>query len=182
MLFRSYGYASLSEHNIDVLDKINNIVGENDILFHLGDICLNTNEEQFEILISSIKCKNIYYVWGNHSNPLWSIYKKQVEKTYNIKDIEVYPFKYKNITFVGNYLTLIYKKQMYVMTHYPLKTWICKKHNAINLHGHIHSNKNYINNITEKCIDVGWKAFNKPIHLNEIQEITKNINNTQYEK
>lgn len=127
-LWKSRGYSSVEESNEHMINAINAKVGENDTLIHLGDITLNCSEEQFEYFIGSIKCKNIYLLWGNHNSPSWNIYQREVKKLYFTRgyteynydsngqkqvcgmpielpatDIEVYPFRYKNIIFMGNY-------------------------------------------------------------------------------
>ena len=57
------------EHNKTLLDNINNTVGENDILYFLGDFSFNghINIKKYRELIN---CKTIHFVLGNHDNNL----------------------------------------------------------------------------------------------------------------
>ncbi len=73
------GFKSSQEHTDFIINKINEIVRPNDILIHVGDLCLNTEENGLNELLARIQCQNIYLLWGNHNNPLWKIYQREVE-------------------------------------------------------------------------------------------------------
>jgi calcineurin-like phosphoesterase family protein len=60
---------SLVKHDDYLIDRINETVGENDTLWHLGDFCFgprNRLEEFAWNLRKRIRCKNIFLCWGNH--------------------------------------------------------------------------------------------------------------------
>jgi len=169
-IYSNRGYSSIQDQDKDIIYKINLLVKHDDILLDLGDMCLNTSEGEFEGLISSINCQNIYHLWGNHTNPGYKIYQQQIEKQYGVNDVEIYPLKYKNIIFVGDYIEIKHKGQEYICSHYPMKSWNSMSHGSIHCHGHIHSK----NEKSEgKSIDVGWDAFGKPLKLEEVNEIMK---------
>ena len=56
-------------HNQTLLNNINNTVGEEDILYFLGDFCFNghINIEKYRNLIN---CKTIHFIVGNHDGNL----------------------------------------------------------------------------------------------------------------
>lgn len=198
-VYGSRGFKTPEEHSDFVINKINEIVRPNDILMHAGDFCLNTDENGFNDLLSRIKCQNIYMTWGNHNNPLWKIYKREIEKVYfsksyvstavagtidsyiesPLKDVEVYPFKYKNIVFLGNYVELAVDGQYFVMCHYPIHVWNFVKDGAKMICGHSHYGLPFsqADNLEAKILDVGWDGYQRPLSTKEVLDImdTKKI-------
>jgi len=79
-VYAARGHSSSREHTDFIINKINEFVRPNDILFHAGDFCLNTDESGLNELLARIQCQNIYLLWGNHPNPLWKIYKKEISQ------------------------------------------------------------------------------------------------------
>lgn len=187
-LWQARGYKSVDESNEHQRDTINKIVRPNDILIHLGDVTLNCNEEQFEKFIASLNCQTIYALWGNHNSPSWNIYQREVKKwlkepveSYGdtTSDYEVYPFRYKNLVFVGNYLEAIIDGTYFVMSHYPIYVFNHMSKGALHLCGHSHYNLelSQADNPTSKILDVGWDGWAKPLSIDEIKAIMakKNI-------
>jgi calcineurin-like phosphoesterase family protein len=176
-LWKSRGYKTLEESDDHIIRSINEWVKENDILFHLGDITLNCNEEQFEHFIDSLKCKTIYLLWGNHNSPTWKIYQREVEKylnKLNLSNVEIYPFHYKNVVFVGNYVEVVVNGVFFfVLCHYPIYVFNHMKDNAIHLCGHSHYNLelSQANDLRSKILDVGWDGWKKPLSVSEILEV-----------
>jgi calcineurin-like phosphoesterase family protein len=171
-LWMQRGYASVEEMNLDEIEQINKIVRPDDILFHLGDISLNCNEQQFEDFIGKLNCKNIYLLWGNHNAPCQAIYKREVTVKY-MEDIEVYPFKYKNIIFLGNYQEITVDGQYIVLAHYPISVFNYMKDGAWHLCGHSHYNFDLstAENKTSKILDVGWEGLKRPYTMEEVRNI-----------
>lgn len=106
-----------------IIKQINEKVGENDILYHLGDffwenskLSKTRNIERCEELINRINCKNIYMIWGNHDPKYISDLFSGV---FDIKEIKV-------------------EEKYIVMCHYPMRTWNRSHYGAINLYGHVH--------------------------------------------
>lgn len=183
-LWKSRGYNSKDEQNVHQIMEINRIVRPNDILVHLGDTTLNCSEEQFESLLSQLQCQNIYTLWGNHNSPSWAIYQREVSKVYYTKgytgvvlnpsnmqyepgghacdipatDIEIYPFRYRNMIFMGNYAEMVVDGHMFVLSHYPIYVFNEMKHGTMHLCGHSHYNLplSQATNPSSKILDVGW--------------------------
>ena len=187
-LWQARGYKSVEESNEHQRETINKIVRPTDILIHLGDITLNCNEEQFEKFIASLNCQNIYTLWGNHNSPAWKIYQREVDFLFknlaggidqgNV-DLEVYPFRYKNLIFVGNYLEATIDGTYFVMSHYPIYVFNHMSKGALHLCGHSHYNLelSQADNPTSKILDVGWDGWAKPLSIDEVKTIMakKNI-------
>jgi calcineurin-like phosphoesterase family protein len=177
-LYGKRGFKNIEEHNETVINNINELVKPDDILFSLGDFCLNTTEDQLNTIISRINCKNIYLIFGNHPNPLKKIYEREVEKLYG-PDVDVYPFRYKNIIYVGYHLECIIQGKYVVLNHFPIEVWEHMKNGSYMLCGHSHyslprTRKDSIDGLT---LDCGWEGHNSIYNFNEIVNImnTKTI-------
>jgi calcineurin-like phosphoesterase family protein len=174
-IWESRGYASYESHTDGVINKINQLVKANDLLFYLGDFCLNSSDSLFESYLSRIQCQNIYMVWGNHNNPVFRIYKREVKKQFGRDDINVYPLKYRNVTFLGDYVEISLNNTMIVMMHYPISIWNYMKEGAYMLCGHSHYNyiQSQANHLNGKILDVGWDGIGEPYSFEKINEIMK---------
>lgn len=173
-IWESRGYKSVIDSNTAILTTINTLVNPNDNLFLLGDLALNVSEEQLECLIGSIKCKNIYFIWGNHNSRIKDIYYRAMDNIQKLTDYEsltgmtnceIYPYRYKNIVFLGSYAEIVVNYQHIVLQHYPIFSWNGMTHGHWHLYGHVHS-KNEISR--GKSLDVGWDAFKKPVSFDEL--------------
>lgn len=169
------GFNTVEEHNSFGVNTINNIVAKNDILIVLGDFCLNATQDEFESVISKINCDNLYYIWGNHNSRIAEGYRQAKRQQYNVgDDVDIYPIRYKNIVYIGDYKEIFYNNQHYIMFHYPITSWNSMSRNSIMVHGHVHGGiEASLPTHTEsgKILDAGWDVFNRPVHLNEIKEI-----------
>jgi calcineurin-like phosphoesterase family protein len=167
-VWQARGYASAAEHDAGVIQTINETVRPNDILFMLGDLCLNTPLPQLDAHLDAIKCQNIYSLWGNHNNPHEkAVYRKLVPEG------ERYPVRYKNMVYYGHYLEAILNGQFVVMFHYPIYIWNEQKHGAWMLCGHSHYGcpMTQVDNLQGKILDVGWDGHARPWSLSEISDV-----------
>jgi calcineurin-like phosphoesterase family protein len=185
-VWEARGYKSSEEHTKLVIDKINSLVRSSDILIDLGDFCLNTDEKGCNELLSKIQCQNIYHIWGNHSNPLWRIYQNEVKKFIEHyetsmgncladcgEEIEIYPFRWRNIVFIGNYVEFVIDGKYFIGSHYPMYVFNYMKDNASHLCGHSHYNLelSQADNESSKILDVGWDGWGKPLTLEEVMTV-----------
>jgi calcineurin-like phosphoesterase family protein len=175
-IYGARGFDNVQAHNKGLIEKINELVGPNDNLFHLGDFCLNSVEVDFENFLSQIKCQNIYFLWGNHNNPLEKIYRRAVRSDFGFAPdsmTEVYPFRYKNMIFCGSYLEVIIDGKFCVMCHYPIKEFNHMKHGSYMLCGHSHGGNPMTNKTSKEglYLDCGWEDHRKPLLFSEIVAI-----------
>lgn len=183
-IWQARGFGSPEDHTNKLIQIINETVKPTGILFHLGDFCLNTTEERFESILARINCQNIYLLWGNHNSQVWKTYKRELaiylhsrygeDVGCNISnDIEIYPFKYKNITFLGDYQEVIINGQIIIMNHYSLRVWNHMSKGSWMLSGHSHnSDKERLKNCKlGKCLDIGVDGQLKPYSFEEIRKI-----------
>lgn len=153
-------FSSLEEMNSTIIDNINNSVGEDDILLHLGDFMMGPRHHIFS-LRERIKCKEIHLILGNHDEVLTEGHKKY-KKEY--ADLFSSVSHYKEIRFDG---TLI------VLCHYPLGSWNEMGRGSINLFGHCHSN---YSRTLGRQMDVGVDTNNMcPYLLSDVVTKLKNI-------
>ena len=176
-VWKSRGFSSVVEHDNAVIDSINTTVKSDDILLHLGDLCLNTKIDEFEQLISRVNCKNIYMLWGNHPNPHYkNVYIPMVKKILGenyTSESEVYPLRYKNIIYVGHYAEIILGGQFCVLSHYPIYVFNEMAHGSWMLCGHSHYGcpLTKSDNLYGKILDVGWDGHGKPWSIEEIKTV-----------
>lgn len=171
-LWVSRGYTSAQDMTSLIINKINEQAKPEDIIINLGDYCLNTSQDEFENYTRRINA-TIYYIWGNHNSRIKDAYSSEVFKQYGRSDIEVYPLKYKNLVFVGNYLEASVNGSHLIMCHYPMDVFNKGGHGAFMLCGHSHCGyvKTQENCLESKRLDVGWDGFKKMLSIEEIQKI-----------
>lgn len=171
-VWETRGHKSSDEHTSYVIDTVNKLVMPNDKLFYLGDLCLNTNEIKFEEYISSINCQNIYMLWGNHNNPVQAVYNREVLKKYG-EPLKVYPFRYKNLIFLGDYQEALIDGKIVIMMHYPINVWNFMKEGAYMLCGHSHYSfpVTQAESVEGTILDVGWDGNLAPYCMSEIVRI-----------
>lgn len=167
------GHNNVEECTNYIIDTLNEKVLPQDKLFFLGDFCLNTNETRFNEYISRIQCQNIYMLWGNHNNPIESVYRRSVSAAFAVEGIKVYPFRYRNVIFLGDYQELLLDGQILIMMHYPINIWNFMKEGAFMLCGHSHYS--FPNTRADfkvgKILDVGWDGNLAPYSFDDIKNI-----------
>jgi len=174
-IWQKRGYSSVIEHAKAIKTKINTTCTEKDKLILLGDGFLNSNPDQVQDFLFSLK-PTIYYLWGNHESSTTKLYRKYLEYQYGKlielnKITEIYPLHYKNLVFCGNYLECIINKEYCVVGHYPISIFNWMKHGSLNICSHSHGNykKSSPSNKEIKQLDVGVDVFpNNPIAFDEI--------------
>jgi calcineurin-like phosphoesterase family protein len=182
LIWKNRGYPDSKSHTSAVIDGINARVRANDNLVHFGDFCLNTSESELNELLSRIVCQNIYMVWGNHNNPLWALYRKEVQKVQEAcgflnytgcGECEIYPFRYRNVIFIGNYLEMSIDGHYFIGSHYPMYVFNYMKDSAMHLCGHSHYSLPFstAEDDRSKILDVGWDGRGDVYSLQQILDI-----------
>jgi calcineurin-like phosphoesterase family protein len=148
-----------------LVDNINNMVGEDDILIHLGDFSFG-GFDKIQEFRSRILCKNIHLVLGNHDHHI-ERNKEGVQKLFSS---------------VQNYLRLevrkpinkaLTDKHIFVCMHYPIASWHDMNQGVIHLHGHVHL-PSHLRIAEGKAMDVGVDGNGlEPLSLGEILMIMK---------
>lgn len=143
---RPFGTSTVMTNRL--VENINNIVKENDTLYHLGDVSFG-NTLWVMGFITAINCKNIHLILGNHD--------KRIRKQKELQNLFSSVNDYKEINLYNNF---------FILCHYPLLTWNKMRYNSIHLHGHCHGTLEKTHN---RRIDVGVDVWNyKPVSIEEI--------------
>lgn len=142
-------FQTVEEHDETILTNINDMVKEDDILYHLGDFVFGKNKGTSLIeLKKKLRCKLVNGCRGNHDLPLDDIRR-------------VYPQIY-------DYLEVKMKGRFIVLCHYPIISWNHQSRGSYMLHGHCHST---LKNPKGRMLDVGLEGHDyKPWHIDEIVE------------
>jgi calcineurin-like phosphoesterase family protein len=172
-IWKMRGYNSPQESVDDVVSKINAKVKEDDFLYFLGDGFLNATDEQVLEWFSRINCKNINYIYGNHESNIFRIYRQAVLEKYGDPEIEVYPMRFNNVVFLGNYQEIYIGKKLIVLQHFPIKTWNNNSRNSFHLHGHSHNTDKSRNpeHPMGKCLDCSWDWKKDIWSFEEIEDV-----------
>jgi calcineurin-like phosphoesterase family protein len=107
--------------NDTIVNNINNFVGSDDVLIHLGDWSFG-GFENIKNFRERLICKEIHLVLGNHD--------EHIED--NREDCQSL------FASVQWFLQLNYRDNTFEMMHYPLSSWNKLKKGRIHLHGHMH--------------------------------------------
>lgn len=110
-----------------IINSWNEVVGNNDIVFILGDITMYPDGHKIKKLLDELKGKQIYIVPGNHDKPELGF--KYLKDRYVILSDMV------RVKFLEHELGNV----EVMCSHCPLMTWPGRDKGVPNLFGHIHS-------------------------------------------
>ena len=120
-------FPTLDKMNAAIVNNINEVVGQDDILIHLGDWSFGGFESIKEFR-DRIICKNIYLAYGNHDHHIQN-------NKHGIQEIFINTFQYEVLT-VSNHKGE--NKLEFVIDHYPLCSWHDMNRGRFHLFGHVH--------------------------------------------
>lgn len=110
-----------------IIENWNNTVGDNDIVFVLGDVFWFNDSRTIKKTLDKLKGKEIYILPGNHDD-FRSYHRVTDTRIHLCEDVVVCW-----ITQDGQ------KKKEVWMSHYPMMTWPHRENGAYQFFGHIHS-------------------------------------------
>jgi calcineurin-like phosphoesterase family protein len=175
-IFKRRGFDNVDTMNDSIINKINDVVGTDGILLHLGDFCLNTSLEQYKDILSRLKIKELWMLNGNHNNPHLKYYGA------NPNDINPIDATQPTITLLGDYFTFSIKnaaskkRYNFICMHFPIQVWDGMVYGSMHLCGHSHGHLSLSRPEDDTCriLDCGWDVHSSPINLSQIVEIMKN--------
>lgn len=109
--------------NDELTDNINAMVGEDDILWHLGDFAFAPRDRyvhKCEFYRRRIRCQNINIIWGNHDEP--HLIRHLFKEAYDLHKIPI-PGERASI----------------VLCHYAMAVWDGSHRGNWQLYGHSHT-------------------------------------------
>jgi len=130
-------FMNLDKMNAAIVNNINQYVGQDDVLIHLGDWSFG-GFEQIEEFRNRIICKEIHLTFGNHDHHI-------VNNRENCQRHFASSQWFLQANYLGETLELM---------HYPIASWNGLRKGRIHLHGHCHlpNNKKFGNG---RRMDVG---------------------------
>jgi len=150
---------SITKMNETIINNINSIVGEDDILWHLGDVGWFRDYADAKRWRDRINCRTIYLIWGNHDEDfIRPLFTKVWGRT-------------------GEYVALNrkFQGQEVILSHFSLAVWDKQHHGSWCLYGHSHGahEKWKSEHMPEaKSFDVGVDCWNfKPLSFTQIRSI-----------
>ena len=114
-------FLTIDKMNDAIVNNINEVVGQDDVLIHLGDWSFG-GFENIEELRNRIICKEIHLILGNHDH--------HIDR--NREDCQ------KLFSSVQWFLQVSYMDDTIELLHYPISSWNGLKKGRIHLHGHCH--------------------------------------------
>jgi calcineurin-like phosphoesterase family protein len=162
---KTRNFESLDHMNDTIVDNINEIVDQDDILFHLGDWSFGGFEKIREFR-NRITCLNIHLVLGNHDH--------HIERNKdNIQDLftSVNHYVELDVRRPSNFAKGRMDKFNFVLMHYPIASWNKMNEGVMHLHGHVHLP--YRQRIAEgRAMDVGVDGNNLyPLSMVEVYNL-----------
>jgi calcineurin-like phosphoesterase family protein len=107
---------SVERMNRAMIDNINAVVGEGDILYHVGDVFWGHDLDFARSLRSQIRCRTIHHIWGNHDEPGVTEFFASSQQ----------------------YAMVMVEHHNIFLCHYPMRTWDKSHKGAWCLYGHVH--------------------------------------------
>jgi len=114
-------FDTIGQMNDAIVNGINSVVGQDDVLIHLGDWSFG-GFENIKIFRDRIVCQEIHLILGNHDHHIEN----------NRSDCQ------ELFASVNHYTKLMYKFDTLVLMHYPIDSWDGLNKGHIHLHGHVH--------------------------------------------
>jgi calcineurin-like phosphoesterase family protein len=141
---------TVERHDSALIDAINDLVGENDTFWILGDFCLGSFEEA-KAYRDRIACRDVNFVRGNHDKPSFdSLFNRVIDQ---------------GLIKCG--------KQKIFLNHYPMRSWDKAFHGSWHLYGHVHARlqREDADNPMLLARDVGVDACDyRPFSFSEIAD------------
>jgi calcineurin-like phosphoesterase family protein len=158
-------FESLEKMNAHIVGNINEKVGENDILFHLGDWSFG-GFEQIELFRNQIVCKNVHIITGNHDHHIEND-REGIQSLFSSVN------KYLNLVVKWNVGTPLMGEQRFALMHFPIASWDNMARGAIHLHGHVHFEADKKIGVG-KMMDVGCDGNELyPIEMSEVLKLMR---------
>lgn len=145
-------YLDCKEMDDRIIDNINDKVFHSDILYHLGDFSFKRGYATEEYR-RRIKCKNVYFIYGNHD--------KEIRQYKELQNLFLWCKDFAEINVRGKPITLC---------HYSMRVWNRSHHGAWHLYGHSHGS--LPDNPNSLSFDCGVDCHNyKPLSFGEVEAI-----------
>jgi calcineurin-like phosphoesterase family protein len=148
-----------------IFDNINEVVGQDDTLYILGDFCFK-GKKPIEYRLR-ILCQDVHLILGNH------------DKRTDFIDSNTTATDMNGFNSIQEVKEIIYCNQRIYLSHYPHRSWPASHKGSWMLFGHVHSKLDHEDRISNrKTLDVGVdnmvnynKPFGQPWSFKELQKL-----------
>ncbi len=151
-------FESVEHHDDTLINNINKTVGQDDILFMLGDVAFG-GVDNVKSFMDKIICNERHLVLGNHDRHIKNN-KNGIQSCF---------------TSIHTYLEINVDGDDFVLFHYPIKEWNNVHKGSYMLHGHCHSlpKDKFFNG--GRSMDVGFDGHPefRPYNIMEIVTLLK---------
>jgi calcineurin-like phosphoesterase family protein len=159
-------FKTLEHMNAHLVGNINEMVGQDDILIHLGDWSFG-GFEQIELFRNQIVCRNVHIITGNHDHHIENN-REGCQSLFSSVN------KYVNLDVKWNVGTTLADSQRFALMHFPIASWDNMARGAIHLHGHVHF-ESRLRIGAGKMMDVGVDGNGLyPIQMSEVLRLMRN--------
>jgi calcineurin-like phosphoesterase family protein len=162
-------FETVEEMNQVLIDNWNEVVGEKDVVFYLGDLSFDKNIENTKKILKQLKGK-IHFIMGNHDDD------RIISNLGRFETVN----DYVNLTVTDK--NAPNGKQQIMMMHFPILSWDKAHRGAWHIHGHEHhsftNNSEYDWYYERKVVDIGCNGWDyKPVSYEELKTIMDNKDN-----
>lgn len=156
-------FPSLEIMNETLVENINQNVGANDWLIHLGDWSFG-GFEKIQEFRDQINCKNIVLMLGNHDHHI----QNNVE---NVRKLFTHVAHYEEMKITRSKKE---KAESFVLCHYPIISWNGMRKGVMMLHGHQHlKREDRFGNGKRMDVGICGSPDFRPYHIDEILALMK---------
>lgn len=151
-----------------LIENWNSVVGDNDIVFVIGDTFWFNDSRSIKKVLSQLKGKDIYILPGNHDD---------FEAYHRVDDPRIHLCQDTVVCWVTEEGK---KKREISMSHEPKTTWPHRENGAYQFFGHIHSKPGRTTGVDQDLLlhwnqcDVGCDYWNYvPVRLEELEMLMR---------
>ena len=145
MVFCNRPWTNIQDMNEGLIENWNDVVGDNDIVFVLGDVSWNKDPHDMKRIIERLNGSHIFILPGNHDTK--EQFTKIGKRAELISDTAL-------VFISGIDEDKPTREHEFMISHFPLATWPHFRRGVINLHGHIHSGPRSHNEIDQPGFDL----------------------------
>lgn len=121
-------FGTLEHMNAEIVNNLNNTVGQNDILIHLGDWSFG-GFESIQEFRDRLVCQNIHLILGNHDHHIENNREGIQDLFLSVNHYTVLDVKIPSANPINH---------SFVLMHYPLTSWHDMNKGRFHLFGHVH--------------------------------------------
>ena len=152
-------FTTIEKMNTSIVNNINSVVGQDDILIHLGDWSFG-GFEQIREFWDRLICKNIHLILGNHDH--------HIDRNRDGSQGLFQSVSHYNTVEIGDY--------KFQLCHYPISSWDGLNKGVMHLHGHVHLSPNRRFGVGKR-MDVGMDGHPEFRPYNLIREVVPLLKN-----